>query len=55
MFVGHKMSGTAAGIMGDSYRGSNLSPGAKKACFETDDTFASKRPHNNLQAQEPLN
>lgn len=30
-------------------------PRVQKACFETDDTFASKRPHNNLQAHEPLN
>lgn len=29
MFAGYKMSETAAGIMGDSYRGSNLTPGAK--------------------------
>lgn len=49
MLAVHKMSEPAVGIIRDSYRESNLSPGAG-ACFAADDTSGSTRPCDWLQA-----
>lgn len=49
MLAVHKMSEPAVGIIRDSYRESNLSPGAG-ACCAADDTSGSTRPCDRLQA-----